>query len=71
MTRVIAGPAGHWYTLSEGELIGLPMSADEDLTTPPEHPEVSGDWVPWVQITDPAPETDVAALTAVLTARKD
>lgn len=69
---VIAGPAGHWYALSRYEgrdfLVGRPMSADEDLSIVPEHPDVLGDaaWDEWYEITDPAPETDVAELMAKL-----
>lgn len=74
--RVIAGPAGHWYALwidgDEETLIGLPMSAGEDRNEPPSHP--AGDALDpfaetgWYEITDPAPETDDAALVAELKA---
>lgn len=40
MKRVIAGPAGHWYAIVEGELNALPISEGE--TTPPPHPEAEG-----------------------------
>lgn len=72
-TKVIAGPAGHWYALEDGELIGTPIDADGgkfDRVHPPQHPSQmtksesakSG----WYAITDPAPETDDKAIIAEL-----
>jgi hypothetical protein len=70
---VIAGPAGHWYTLWSdwqfGEtLIGLPMYANE--VEPPPAPATVDELVKtgWYEITDPAPGCDDEALRAEIKA---
>jgi hypothetical protein len=40
--NVIAGP-GHWYALQGGELVALPMSADDDPADLPAHPDTLSD----------------------------
>lgn len=68
-TKVLAGPAGHWYALINGDggdfLVGLPMNRDDDENDPPPHPDISGN-EDWYEITDPAPETETEAIIASL-----
>ena len=65
-TKVIAGPAGHWYALFTDPqfgdtLVGLPMSRDENLMTPPRHPSDDEMFAfgpfGWYDITDPVFDT--------------
>jgi hypothetical protein len=76
MSKVIAGPAGHFYALLDdpqfGEtLMGHPIDAEggtHDESNPPAHPAESGEFDGWYEITDPAPECDDAAIIAELKA---
>jgi hypothetical protein len=44
MAEVIAGPAGHWYALQNGELVCLPMNRGDNSADLPAHPDtLSGD----------------------------